>query len=169
MCTNSNAANEIMTSNFMDTFPAFSGLCPSCMVAGMTDDFPSSRLPVQALARYQPSNFKVSLASVFPFVSVILSSFYVLYAFSILSPVCVLHLSSSNAFSLPVQSSLGDILESCATVVVLRMYLFLILALLATPHIHHSSLFSFTSNLRNQRYFIYALSPIYKTNYLPHA
>ena len=58
---------------------------------------------------------------------------------------------SPHHMPVPVQSSLGDVLEACATLVVPRMCSFLILSLRVTPHIHRSILISVTSI----RFFLY--------------
>ena len=80
------------------TYLLFLWLFPSCRVAGMTDDLSSPHRPVRLLARSQSSTFSdlvdMRLSILF---SVVLSSFSLVYPLSILSSVCVHHLSSSHA------------------------------------------------------------------------
>ena len=117
----------------------------------MTDDLPSPHRYVRLLARSQPSTFQVSLACVFPscfrssslpFPRNIHSQHFPQYVFFIFI--------SPHHMPVPVHSSLGDIvLEACATLVVPRMFSFLVLSFFGchsahpfTPHIHRSILIS---------------------------
>ena len=122
----------------------FLWLFPSCRVAGMTDDLSSPHRPVRLLARSQCSTFQISLTRVFPscfrssslpFPWYIRPQHFPQYVFAI----------SPHHMPVPVQSSLGDLLEACATLVIPRMCSFLILSLRVTPHIHRSILISVTS------------------------
>ena len=125
-------------------FFLFLWLFPSCRGAGMTDYLSAPHRPVRLLARSQSSTFHILLTRVFqpcfrssslPFPWYIRPQHFPQYVFAI----------SPHHMPVPVQSSLGDLLEACATVVVPRMSSFLILSLRVTPHIHRSILISVTS------------------------
>ena len=115
------------------------------MVAGMTEELSIPYCPVHLLAHSQSSTFDVSLTRVVPycfrpsslnFPWFIRPRYFPQYEF----------FSSSHDMTLPTQSSLRDLFEACAALVVPRMFSFLILSLRVTPHINCSILISFTSN-----------------------
>ena len=80
----------------------FPWLFQSCRVADMTDDLPSPHRPVRLLARSQSCQlFKSRWHAFFHLVFGHLFQKEVVYPSSTLSPVCVLHLSSSSFFCKP--------------------------------------------------------------------
>ena len=70
---------------------------PLIRVTCMTDDLPSPHRPVHLLAHSQSSTFQVVSKRTSILFSVVLSSVSLVYPFSTLSSVCVLHLPSSHA------------------------------------------------------------------------
>ena len=110
----------------------------------MTDDLSSPHRPVRLLARSQSSTFQISLTRVFPSCFRSSSLPFPWYICPQNVPQYVLAISPHH-MPVPDQSSLGDLLEACATLVVPRMCSFLILSLRVTPHIHRNILISVTS------------------------
>ena len=90
--TSENLAYFTASNFYQNIIVLFSWLFPSRRVGGMTDGIPTPCRPVHLLACSQSSTYHASLVRTFPSCFlVVLSSVSLVYPFSTLSSVCVLH------------------------------------------------------------------------------